>query len=205
MQGIEKLLAAKLPLKLKTMVMTLNQHEFSAMEQLAANLGVKFRFDCAVQPCMNSDKSPLKYRIKPEEAIAIDFASQERQAQWLEQHKQKGDFSPLKKLYECGAGRTGFHIDPYGNLMPCMTAVTYKYNLLQGSFADGWNNFFPQEFLAKPAPQDFICTKCDNHSLCSFCPAVFYLENKSETERSEYMCQIGKLRRAEIEKLNNND
>ncbi len=204
-QGIEKLLAANLPLKLKTMVMTLNQHEFFAMEQLAKDFGVKFRHDCVISPFMDGDKTPLQYRIKPEEVIAIDFAHEENNAEWVEQNaKYGGVVVDSDKLYNCGAGKIGFHIDPFGNLMPCMSTAAYKYNLLQGSFADGWNNFFPKDFLAKSAPQDFVCSKCDKHFLCGACPAAFDIENKSETEPVDYMCQIGHLRADQIDKIKNN-
>lgn len=198
--GIEKLLAAKIPVGLKTELLNLNQHELFAMESLAASFGLKFRYDYAVQPCLNGDKTPLQFRIEPEDGVAIDFASEERQKQWVEQSGEISMGLASDKIYDCSAGRMSFHIDPYGNLMPCMTAVLYKYDLLQGSFADGWNNFLPRVFLSKLAPSDFVCSKCPNQALCHFCPAVFYIENGSETVRSEYLCQIGKLRRREINK-----
>ncbi len=201
MHGIEKLIAAKLPLKLKTMVMTLNQHEFFAMEQLAKDLGVKFRHDCIVLPCLDGDQTPLQYRIKPEEVIDIDFAHKENDAKWCKQHAEFGGSPASDTLYNCGAGRINFHIDPFGNLMPCITTIAYQYNLLQGSFADCWNNFIPREFLAKSAPHDFACAKCAKRFLCSFCPATFDLQNNSETELVEYMCQIGHLRADQIEKI----
>ncbi len=200
MQGIEKLLAAKIPLKLKTMLLNLNQHEFHDMEQFADNLGLGFRYDSAVQPCLNGDKAPLTYRVTPDEIVAIDFADKGRCVGWQEQYEKYGGVFVSDKLYNCGAGRMGFHIDPCGNLMPCMTAVHYKYNLLQGSFEDGWNNFIPKEFLAKLAPKNFGCQKCPKQFLCNFCPAFFYLENESETERSEYLCQIGHQRYQAIQK-----
>ena len=48
-RGIDLLLERKLPLNLKTMVMTLNHHELDQMKSLAASLGVQFRFDPIMQ------------------------------------------------------------------------------------------------------------------------------------------------------------
>lgn len=200
LQGIEKLLAINVPLVLKTVVMTLNKHEFFAIEQLAKNLGTRFRYDCIIRPQLDGDKRPMRLRLLPEEVIAIDFATAERSNDWVRQDKEHANCSVLSKVYNCGAGRYSFHVDPYGNLMPCITAVRYKYSLLTGSFQDGWDKFFPP-ILEQKVAANFKCGKCPNIFLCSFCPATFYLENGSEVEHSAYMCQIGHLRRAKIKQL----
>jgi radical SAM protein with 4Fe4S-binding SPASM domain len=197
MQGIEKLRALKIPFALKTVLLTLNQHELPAMRQLAQNFGVKFRYDGAIRPRLDGARAPLKFRLQPEAIVVIDFATAKLDAEWLEQDQKYGALPTSKKLYNCGAGKFSFHIDPFGNLMPCMSAVLYKYNLLSGSFQDGWNNYFPKVFAAD-APTGFACNKCVNRYLCSFCPAAFFLETGSETEKSQFLCKLGHLRRAHL-------
>lgn len=198
--GIEKLLGINAPLKLKTMILTLNKDEFFAMEQMAKDWGVDFRHDCMVQPCLNGDKNSLSYRIRPEEIIAIDFANEERKYKWAEQDLKYSTTQPTDRLYNCGAGRISFHVNPFGSLMPCVTSVHYKYDLVKGNFYDGWNNYLVK-VIDKKVPREFSCASCKNRFLCTYCPAFFYLENGSEYERSAYLCKIGHLRREELNKI----
>lgn len=199
LHAIEKLLAIKAHLKLKTMVININKHEFFAMEKMAKDWGVDFRFDCVVQPKHSGNAEHQNLRLQPEEIVAISFADPERSKLWVEQDKTRSGLQTSDLLYNCGAGRIGFHIDPYGNLMPCLSSIKYKYSLLTGSFLDGWNNFIPK-IIAQKIPAGFVCTKCRNRFLCRFCPASFYLEGNSETKRADYLCAIGTAFREMISK-----
>ncbi|GAH04695.1 unnamed protein product [marine sediment metagenome] len=49
-RGIDLLLERRIPLKLKTMVMTLNRHELWQIKEYAERLGVEFRFDPELSP-----------------------------------------------------------------------------------------------------------------------------------------------------------
>ena len=57
--GMERLLRAGINVRAKTVLMTLNAHEFSDIEQLALDWGVRFRFDAAIFPRLNGDRAPL--------------------------------------------------------------------------------------------------------------------------------------------------
>ena len=114
LQGIQRLLNQKIHLKLKTILMTLNCHEFYDIENMAKAYGVKFRFDAAIFPCLNGDKTPLKLRVPPEEVVEKEFADPERSLQWKNFFERMQGYSVLDTLYNCGTGLTYFHIDPYG-------------------------------------------------------------------------------------------
>ena len=74
MRGIRGLLDRGIRVNLKTILMTINRHEFSAMENMARELGVRFRFDAAISPCIDGDKTPLSLRVPPEEAIEKEMS-----------------------------------------------------------------------------------------------------------------------------------
>jgi radical SAM protein with 4Fe4S-binding SPASM domain len=95
-------------------------------------------------------------------------------------------------LYECGAGLNGFHIDPYGNLMPCLMTTRVKYDLLKGDFLTGWGGAVAG--IREKSAGDVGCNECEKRFLCSFCPPFFELENGSERIRSEYLCAMGNYR-----------
>jgi radical SAM protein with 4Fe4S-binding SPASM domain len=191
--GIQELLNHQINIKLKTILMTLNQHEFFDIENIAKEFGVKFRFDAAIFPCLNGDKTPLSLRVSPEEAIEKEFSDNERLLNWKDYFKRYRELPLSDNLYNCGAGLTSFYIDPYGNLQPCLMTSNIRYNLLTGSFSTGWYDIIPRIKEIK-AGATYTCNQCEKRMLCSFCPAFFRLENGAEDIYSDYLCKMGQHR-----------
>jgi radical SAM protein with 4Fe4S-binding SPASM domain len=181
--GIKRLLEIGVRVALKTVLMTLNRDELSAMRELAEGYDVSFRFDPAIFPRLDGDRSVLRLRVSPEEVIEKEFSDPARAHELRQFRARLGDPIASDRLYVCGAGRTSFHIDPYGNLQPCLMTVGEKYNLLQGSFEDGW-----KESAANK------CNVCPARTLCTSCPAFSAMENGDEDVHSAYLCAMGKLR-----------
>ncbi|NTV00306.1 MAG: hypothetical protein HGA55_04180, partial [Methanoregulaceae archaeon] len=73
-------------LRLKTMLMTLNSHEYRAIEGLARSFGAKFRSDPALNACLDGGREPLALRLDPGEAVRLEFADPERRQDWLDYH-----------------------------------------------------------------------------------------------------------------------
>ncbi len=196
MKGIQLLLERKIPLKLKTMVMTLNQHELWNIKKYAEDLGVEFRFDPILNAKLDGSKAPCQLRISPEEVVKLDLDDDERLKEWKKFCSKF--WGPVKsdKLYICGAGITSFHIDPYAELSVCIMSRVPSYNLRQGSLQKGWYEFVPEVLSQKPKG-DYKCGKCDILSLCGQCPGWAQLENGNSEMPVEYFCKIAHLR-AEI-------
>ncbi|OGW55347.1 MAG: hypothetical protein A2Y81_00830 [Nitrospirae bacterium RBG_13_43_8] len=192
-RGISQLLDHKINVRLKTILMTLNSHEFFDIENMAKELGVKFRFDAGIFPRVNGDKSPLRLRVPPEDAVEKECSDKDRVYSWKLFFEKTRGFLFSDKLYICGAGITFFHIDPYGNLQPCIMTSSIKYSLLNGSFLTGWREII-STIMDKKAEDSFQCSKCEKKYLCSFCPSFFKLENGAEDNRSEYLCAMGNRR-----------
>ena len=193
MKGIHLLLERKIPLKLKTMVMTLNQHELWDIKKYVEDLGVEFRFDPVLNPGLDGSKEPCKLRIPPEEVVELDLADEKRIKGWKEFCKKFWGLANSDKLYTCGGGQTSFHIDPYGELSLCIMSRMPSYNLCKGSFREGWYEFIPEVRSQKPKG-DYKCGKCDLLSLCDQCPGWGQLENGNPEMPVEYLCQIAHLR-----------
>jgi radical SAM protein with 4Fe4S-binding SPASM domain len=198
LKGIQRLLDYEIKLKLKTILMTLNRHEFFDMENMAKAYGVKFRFDAAIFPCTNGNKTPIGLRVRPEEVIEKEFSDDDRSRQWKDFFERMKGFSVSNTLYNCGTGLTSFHIDAYGRLQPCLMVSNLQYDLLKGSFLEGWQDVIPL-IRQKKAGDVYVCNKCEKMALCGFCPGFFELENGAEDIISEYLCTIGELRFQAIE------
>jgi radical SAM protein with 4Fe4S-binding SPASM domain len=184
MRGIKLLVDNKIKVNLKTILMTLNSHELFEMENIAGGFGCRFRFDAAISPCTGGDKTPLSLRVPPEEAIDKEFSSPERLGQWGKFFEESKSRTLTDDLYGCGAGVTGFNIDPAGNLQPCIMALDICYNLTETGFLAGWKDM-TLRIKDKKAGPDFACRGCEKINLCGYCPAFFRLETGTEDVRSE--------------------
>jgi radical SAM protein with 4Fe4S-binding SPASM domain len=197
MQGIEALIAHGIPVRLKSVLMTLNDDDFPAIEELARRLGVPFRLDPALFPSLAGDRSPLDLRVSPERAVALEMADPERKKEWREFLRLFGGMSGGNGLYNCGSGVNTFHVDPQGWLYPCLMVRNVRYLLERGSFQEGWMQAF-NDFRKEPPDDDTPCRRCEQKLLCGYCPGFFAMENDGRTIPSDYLCAIGKLRFATI-------
>ena len=127
-------MAQNINVSLKTILMTLNRHELSAIKQLADGYGVDFRFDAAIFPGLDGDRSPLRFRVPAEEAIARELADPDLAADWRTYYEQRRYAPVSEALYQCDTGQTSFYIDPSGVLQPCLMVRKPRYDLLQGCF-----------------------------------------------------------------------
>lgn len=191
--AIENLSKREINVRLKTMLMSANRHEFSAIEDTARRYGAKFRFDAALFPTLDGDKAPIELRVNPRDAIDLEFSNEERAQDWKDFYQRTGNLSQSDELYRCGAGRTHFHIDPYGYLQPCLMVTNLRYNLVGGSFAAGWNEVMT-DLRNRKAQPGYVCTSCEKRTLCGFCPGFAVMENGAEEAYSEYLCEMGRLR-----------
>ncbi|MEW6359798.1 MAG: radical SAM protein [Planctomycetota bacterium] len=197
-EGIERLLDRGIRLALKTVLTTLNRHEFFDIERIARGYGVSFRLDAGLSVCFDGDRTPIALRVPPDEAVEMEFSDHDRLRQRRAYFEKTRGHEWGEALYGCSAGRTMFHIDPYGKLKPCLMTPGPEYDLLEGDFRTGWRDVLPA-FLARKTDPDFSCGRCGLRGLCDACPAFFELETGSEQERSEYLCALAHERLAAIE------
>ncbi len=115
-RGIQLLLERNLPVRLKTMVLTLNAPELEDMRDWAQELGVQFRFDPMVSPRLDGSTRPCGYRLPAEQVVALDLADNERSREWEELFRNNRSDLSTQDLFRCGAGKISFHIDPVGVL-----------------------------------------------------------------------------------------
>jgi radical SAM protein with 4Fe4S-binding SPASM domain len=194
MKGIDLLLERKLPLELKSMIMTLNKDEVWDMKAYAKSLGVDYRFDPVLNMRLDGDRRPEKFRILPEEIVELDLKDGERLKEFYKFYEKFfGMPQNPEYLYQCSAGVRAFHIDPYGHLSACMMTRMSSFDLRLGSFSEGWHTFMP-EIIEQKWSQDVPCKKCYLVSLCDQCPGWAHIENSDQEKQVEYLCRIAHMR-----------
>jgi radical SAM protein with 4Fe4S-binding SPASM domain len=196
MRGIDLLLERKLPLKLKTVALSINKHEIPLMRQMATDRGVEFMFDAMINPRIDCSSSPLAVRLKPSEIVELDLDNPERVSEW---RRLARDHAPApyvegesRQIYQCGGGINSFAIDPYGDLSICVLSHVDKYNIREG-FREGWEQYL-LDVRMRDITRPTKCTACGIKSMCGMCAANGELENGDAESPVDFLCQVAHLR-----------
>ena len=193
LDGIRRLLDSHIKVNLKTILMTINSHELFEMETMAKGFGCRFRFDATISPGIGGEQTPLQFRVPAARAVEIEMSDDQRTQQWKKLFEESKGHILVDEMYGCGAGVTGFHIDPLGYLQPCIMTLDMQHNISEGGFLKGWGDIISRMREKKAGP-GFACRGCEKINLCGYCPAFFKLENGAEDKPSEYVCTMGELR-----------
>lgn len=111
-RGIDKLVARRVRVVLKSPVTNINEHELDAIVDLCTSRGLPLRLDPNITPRDDGDPSPLRH-----------VASIEARRRVMRMAVQQGTLVLLDRKEgdeNCGVGRVTIVIDPEGNVYPCM-------------------------------------------------------------------------------------
>jgi len=206
--GLDALKAHGFRFTLKTVLMQGNRHELQQMRQLATHYGVPFYFDTAIFPCLphadngtrvspkndipvilsNAGQAATHYRLEPKEAANLHLQDPKRVEEMADLYVRSQNFQHSDDLYKCSAGKSTFHIDPYGNLQACTISTNGNYNIREAGFMAGWNGPIAALRSLKARPGS-SCSSCDKQALCGGCPAFFHAENHAGDIKSNYTCE----------------
>ena len=199
LRGIRLLLERNLPLKLKTVPTSVNQHEVYEMKRMAEeDFGVEFKFDSLVNPRIDCSQSPVAVRMTPEEIVALDYFDPARKKEYrrLFEHDLNAPevaTADDNHRYVCGGGMNGCAIDPSGEMSICVLSHRQSYNVREKGFRAGWDG----PLLAvrnQERTRPTICDRCKIKSVCGMCPANGELENGDPESPVEFLCQVAHLR-----------
>lgn len=198
MQGIHLLQERNLPLKLKTMVIEPNKDDLGEMKRyVEQELGLPFKFDALINPRCDSSLRPLQVRLSPAEVVELDLRDPARVTEWrefCERFKKRGRAgNPTDYLYRCGGGGRSFAIDPYGRMRMCVLSSDRSYDVREGNFLEGWEQFLGK-LREKKATKATKCSNCSISSMCGNCPANAGLECGDPEEPVDFLCQVAHLR-----------
>jgi len=196
MRGIRLLKERGLPLKLKSVAVTINQHEMGDMQRFAEEeLGLPFKFDGMINARIDCSHSPLNVRLRPTDMVRLDYEDPARRAQWatLLPDPAAPAMPASDQPYHCGGGVSAYAIDPEGKLSICVLSQQDTFDLRAGGFKDGWDGFM-RETRAKKVTRPSKCTTCKLRGLCSNCAATAELENGDAETPVEYFCEVAHLR-----------
>lgn len=215
MEGIERLLEAKVRVRLKTIVLTLNVQEFQEIRRLVEDMGLQFRHDCSVIPVLpnedndggtnvvgfrNTLQDTLQFRLAPEQAAAVDLSIAKVQKSLKEFVQDTEVIKLSNKLYHCGAGKSACHITPYGTMQPCLITPRPSIDFAgKEGFKADWDKISKQ-FSQLEAQAGYLCNSCQDQQICTGCPSSFTLETGKAEQAAAFYCSYAECRRQETRK-----
>lgn len=137
--GLRNLVDEGLKVNLKCPITTLNKDELFEIKELADSLGAYITFDPVITPKDDGSQDPLALRADEE------FFKK----YWAEHYaKLHGGRLPPRTNHcagggeaNCGTGRSGFTVDPYGNILPCVAFRRQVANILEiESLGEVWKS-----------------------------------------------------------------
>jgi radical SAM protein with 4Fe4S-binding SPASM domain len=199
LEGIQRLLDRRVPLKLKTMAMAWNRHEVADMKRFAAERGLGFRYDGLLNARVDcgADRNG-ELQMSAPELLALELADPEGRARL----EKTADFvreaaaqeqPVVEEVYSCGAGAVSFTVDPYGSLQMCQLSRKAAFDLAQHSFAEVWDHRFP-ELRARKWQKNDVCRSCSLISMCGSCPGAAELASGDIEAQVPRFCEIAHLR-----------
>jgi radical SAM protein with 4Fe4S-binding SPASM domain len=192
-RGIELLLDRRVRMRLKTVPTTLNYADMDGMRALAAGYGLDFEWDPLVNCRLNGSAKPAGVRLRPEQIVALEQQDTKRATAFRLEFRKASRIGPRADLITCGAYLHAFHIDPYGQLVPCMLLRQPAYNLREGSFRQGWDEHFPA-MRRQTRTKAIACDACDLHTACDQCVGWALLENGDPESPVPFLCDLTSLR-----------
>ena len=196
MNAIRNVKKTGLNLRLKTILMKPNRDEYFAMRNMAEELNCKFQSSSSIFPAHDGDCSPLKWRLRPDEAAGILLQDAETVRMWAKKAvtPRKWYYSP-DALYECAAGSSAFHVSADGFLLACMHIhdSAFRFDLRKGPFLEGWNGPISGVPLCKKNAEA-PCNSCGYRPYCTYCPAKLRAESSCSEEPGceSYRCEMAR-------------
>jgi MoaA/NifB/PqqE/SkfB family radical SAM enzyme len=179
LRGLDRLLARKVGVVLKTPLTRLNEAEVDAMRGIAEGRGVPWRVDPVLTPRDDGDAGPLSYRASPE-AVSRVFRDLAALGQLPHEERAIGGTN-------CGLGRTTIAVDPEGNVFPCLQWRRAPLgNVRETPLASMWAGSEERLFAASVARSANDALVAAGGALASFpfCPALA-LQRTGDALRSD--------------------
>jgi len=199
MQGVARLREAGTPFTIRAFPMRDNFHQWPAMLELAHKLAGTVRIgatwlflSASGDPARNAEIAAQ--RLTPDEVIGLEPPDVCHDEDLLESMAPL-DLDRSKGLYAaCLNSREQFHIDPFGMMSFCslIKDPRLRYDVRNGSFAEGWWNFIPSLAAFGRGDQEYAanCGACRLHASCRMCPSYSYLEHRRHAGKVDYICTI---------------
>lgn len=191
MEAIRLLRERRQELTLKINITKANLDEVEDLKEFVRNLEAIPEWATVLMPRSDGSRDKLFLRLEPEEVLkvgdillpepideekfSLGESQEDKEPSCAKTKDGKSDDKPGRnrgkdRLFQCGAGKVGLVISPYGELKPCLEFPSSGYSILGGSLKEGWKRLGDYIESFKPGPEH-KCLDCNLRDFCLSCPA----------------------------------
>ncbi|MBI3557819.1 MAG: radical SAM protein, partial [Deltaproteobacteria bacterium] len=185
--NIRKMIAAGLPIRIKSKIIDLNAHEVPALKHFVeTELGVDFNPSWDLYPRLDGSKDHLAHRLNPLEVRKLEALNDGPMGcESSTANLVSDELNP--KVFRCASGVNSFYVNPYGELNFCTFVRQASYDLKTGNIAHGVAQLY-DHLLSMTYDDGTSCKSCAIQGSCGNCPGHAVLETGSLTGKSQYLC-----------------
>ncbi len=192
LDGLDRLLERGISVVPKAMLLRPLLGQVDKLRELTKVRELSIRIDPIIDPTLAGDMEPLAYRLDPEEAVGIEMDDPERLEKLGPYDEMWRKISPGMSESACLAGFSSFHIDPRGQLMPCLQLREPMVPMLPEGFAAAWQRL--GSYRRPRYDESSLCGRCDLTHLCGYCPGLLQLGEAPPVDGDGYHCRIARAR-----------
>ncbi|MFA7113829.1 MAG: radical SAM protein [Candidatus Omnitrophota bacterium] len=194
--GINSVIKAGLPIKVKTLISKNNQHEVEDISDYLEKLGLKFSPSTSIFARLNGDNEPCKYRLPVDDVLKYDFSEDDCElASSVDVDDKTRAYDGMDRVsgsfYRCAVGSWQWHINPIGRLNICSCVRDVDYDILNGNVLDGVK-YLRDYVKNKKFSSAGRCGDCKLWHICGSCPGKAKLELGDECGAVDYFCELAK-------------
>lgn len=164
--------------ELRCVIMRPNAEDYLGVQALAAEMGVRSKFDASITPSMDGGMEPVTAFRASFDTIrnVLHDKLLDADADEMCAPPAPPDANDLSG-FPCSAGHSAFYITPQGDVTPCVQFPMVCGNLRRSRFIDIWRNAPELVKLRGIRNRDVaVCSSCSNFNSCNRCPGLAYME-----------------------------
>ena len=205
LRALELLRERDIPVMTKTIVTVLNVDRLEEIKTLAEERGAAAFFSPMVFPRNDRDPAPLRFRLSDGQLTTfMDFQLRHLEASYGDielvrdgdalNHPpgcaETGPDGQGRSVRGCGAAKTTFAINPYGDVYPCVAWPYVVGNVLEEDFQIIWKESLQlEETRREEFNLDEECVNCRLLENCPLCRALSYVEEGDAQALSRERCR----------------
>lgn len=182
LDGVDRLRARNVAVRLKLIVMRTNAHEVAAMRELAAARGLPTLLDLTITARHDGTRSSLDMRVDEQQLADLYRGAL---ADLVPQGKREID----EAAFPCNCARGNCAISSRGDVFPCVSVPWAAGNVRRQPFAEIWQGSPVFQKIRGLRLADYpSCAPCPDKSFCSRDRGAAYNASGSYTGIDPFVC-----------------
>lgn len=167
LRAVEILNKFKIPIEIKTPLLSANYKEFIKVKEFCDNNGFMFTTSPCIFPKIDGDMSPLNFTLDSNQLNEIIVDSD-----------KAVNYKALYEIpyYMCATLRHSLAISSNGDVFPCNSFYKKVGNILETSIKEIWSSELYSSLRNLKSSDSKYCNDCELVSFCEKCPGTIYSE-----------------------------